>query len=205
MKIKYLIIHHTATSRDRTTFEAVKRYHISKGWGDIGYHFFITADGVLHEGRKQDKVGAHCRASGMNYKSLGIALTGNFQIEHPTEKQLETLKGIVSQLKKIWDIPIENILGHRQVKEAKTVCPGNNLIMFVESLREVVNEPVEATGELLITIKEQRQEIGQLKLKLNRLEDKYNKQISINKELKVALESQVGWFSKQIKKFYKNG
>lgn len=46
-KIKYLIIYHSATARDTTTFDAIKIYHTLKGLGDIGYHFFITASGKV--------------------------------------------------------------------------------------------------------------------------------------------------------------
>ena len=125
---KYLIIHHTATLRDKTTFEAVKNYHISKGWGDIGYHYFITADGTTHDGRKEITVGAHCVASDMNYRSIGICLTGNFEKEKPTEEQLESLLSLVTILKNKYNIPKDNVVGHGSVMGAKTLCPGKNLI-----------------------------------------------------------------------------
>jgi len=96
--IKYLIVHHTATARDTTTFDAVKKYHISKGWGDIGYHYFITADGKIWPGRAENIVGAHASSSDMNFKSLGICLTGNFMDEVPTEAQLSSLKDLVIKL-----------------------------------------------------------------------------------------------------------
>ena len=96
--IKYLIVHHTATARDTTTFAAVKKYHISKGWGDIGYHYFITADGKIWPGRAENIVGAHASSSDMNFKSLGICLTGNFMDEVPTEAQLSSLKDLVIKL-----------------------------------------------------------------------------------------------------------
>ena len=125
--IKYIIIHHTATSRDRTKFSALKN----------SYNWVITADGVLHESRPQNITGAHCRASRMNYKSLGIALTGNFQTEYPTIKQLKTLRGIVGQVRKIYNIPIENVLGHKEVRFAITACPGKHLMTFIENIRQV--------------------------------------------------------------------
>jgi len=67
----------------------------------------------------------------------GIALTGNFQIEHPTEKQLATLRGIVDQLKKIYKIPTENILGHKEVSGAQTACPGTHLLTFIKTIRKI--------------------------------------------------------------------
>ena len=204
MKQKYLIIHHTATARDTTTFEAVKKNHISKGWGNIGYHFFIEANGSLFgypQARGQDQVGAHCRADGMNYKSLGIALAGNFETEVPTEKQIETLTNLIVILQKAWDIPNENILSHNEVKGSKTLCPGKNLIPTIESLR---NPAPDEQNELLKTIKELRRENGQLKVKNARLNEKLKKTREVIRVLKVALESKKSWADKLIEIIKKN-
>jgi len=141
MTPKYLIIHHTATSRDKTTFMAVKNHHIRKGWGNIGYHFFISGNGSLYgypEARGQDRIGAHCIADSMNYKSIGIALTGNFEKEYPSEKQLKTLINLIIDLKKVWDIPMSNVLGHKEVKGASTACPGKYLMMFLSMVRRSI-------------------------------------------------------------------
>lgn len=134
-KIKYLIVHHSATARDTTTFEAVKRYHVSLGWGDIGYHFFITPDGKVMPGRPENIVGAQCQADGMNYKSLGICLPGNFMTEVPTVEQLTSLLELLKKLMSKYNIPKENVLGHREVKGASTSCPGDNLQKWVSNFR----------------------------------------------------------------------
>jgi len=133
---KYLIIHHTATARDKTTFEAVRNYHIRKGWGDIAYHYFISGDGRLYRGREENVVGAHCRANGMNFKSLGICLTGNFEQEHPSEAQLKTLEELIEKLRAKYNIPIDNVLGHKEVPGARTVCPGRNFLEWLIAYRE---------------------------------------------------------------------
>ena len=204
MKPEYLIIHHTATSRDTTTFEAVKKYHISKGWGNIGYHFFIEANGSLFgypEARGQDQIGAHCIADGMNYKSLGICLTGNFETEVPTKEQVKTLTNLIVILQKAWDIPNENILSHNEVKGSKTLCPGKNLIPTIESLR---NPAPDEQNELLKTIKELRRENGPLKVKNARLNEKLKKTREVIRVLKVALESKKSWADKLIEIIKKN-
>ncbi len=133
--IKYLIVHHSATARDTTTFEAVKKYHISKGWGDIGYHFFITPEGKVLPGRAENVVGAQCQADSMNFKSLGICLPGNFMNEVPTTQQLASLLNLLQKLMSKYNIPKENVLGHREVNGASTACPGDNLQRWVTSFR----------------------------------------------------------------------
>ena len=55
---QYIFVHHTGgTDKDpfadtsHHTFEGVKNYHLSLGWQDIGYHYFIEKDGTVHTGR----------------------------------------------------------------------------------------------------------------------------------------------------------
>ncbi len=133
--IKYLIVHHSATARDTTTFEAVKKYHVSKGWGDIGYHFFITPDGNVRQGRAENIVGSQCQADGMNFKSLGICLTGNFDTETPTVEQLTALLNLIRTLMTKYNIPKENVIGHGQARGATTACPGKVLREWVDKFR----------------------------------------------------------------------
>ena len=41
-KIDKIIVHCTATPEGRhTTVEDVRRWHLDRGWSDIGYHFLI--------------------------------------------------------------------------------------------------------------------------------------------------------------------
>jgi len=144
-KPEYLIIHHTATARDTTTFEAVKKYHISLGWGNIGYHYFITADGKITPGRAEQTVGAHCKASGMNYKSIGICLAGNFMNETPTVPQLNALSGLITFLSGKYLIKKDNVLGHREVADAKTLCPGDNLLNWVVKYKKEEHTPSQSS------------------------------------------------------------
>jgi len=46
----------------------------------IGYHFVITADGVLHTARGIEEVGAHVQGS--NAKSIGVCMVGTDEFSH---------------------------------------------------------------------------------------------------------------------------
>jgi len=136
MTPKFIIIHHTAVSRKHNPqqFNAIDRYHKSLGWGKIGYHYLIEPDGKLKKGREENEFGAHCRAFNMNYKSIGIALAGNFEIEHPTAEQLHTLKELILKLKKKYVIPNRKIVGHKDaggLNSVPTACPGRYLLPFI--------------------------------------------------------------------------
>jgi LysM repeat protein len=129
-KWKYIIIHHSATDEGSSLY--FDKYHQGKGWDGIGYHFVIgngtkeKEDGqieVTPRWIKQEN-GCHCRANNMNEKSIGICLVGNFNKERVSEKQMASLVYLVNLLRRNYRIPVRNILGHGQVRGAKTECPG---------------------------------------------------------------------------------
>ena len=123
MNVKHIIIHHTATTGETTRFESVRYHHVNtNGWRDIGYHYFIEHNGIIKVGRMETVNGAHCRDDGMNSKSLGIALAGDFTKEKPTDQQIQSLKKLIESIKQRY--PIESVLGHNEVKGANTDCPG---------------------------------------------------------------------------------
>jgi len=136
MTPKYIIIHHTAISRkyNMAQFDAVVRYHKSKGWGNIGYHYFIEPNGAIKKCRLDDQVGVHCIEQSMNFHSLGICLTGNFDVEQPTNQQIFALRDLLQSLCVKFKISQYRIFFHRDLAKYKS-CPGKNLsIVFVRGL-----------------------------------------------------------------------
>lgn len=131
---KYIIVHHTATPLN-STFDFVKQIGIDRGFGDISYNFLITANGDVHKGRPLSSVPAHCKADGMNYKSLGLALTGNFTLVKPTQAQLNSLLDTIDILRAYHNIPASNVLAHCEVNGASTLCPGE-LLKWVKNYRQ---------------------------------------------------------------------
>ena len=128
---QYIIVHHTATPRDKTTFAAVDRYHRKKwnfrsAFGHyIGYHYFIDAHGNIIHGRDNNEAGAHTRQKGMNYKSIGVCLAGNFDKEQPSANQIGQLAELLWQVSTTYNIPPERVLPHREF--AAKSCYGMNL------------------------------------------------------------------------------
>lgn len=131
-KWKYIVIHHTATDIGNAIL--INRTHHDRGfWYGLGYHFLIDngtlgkGDGQIEQSPRWVKQmqGAHCKAGGMNSKSIGIALVGNFNEELPTQKQLDSLAYLIKLLCQYYHIPASHIVGHRDVDGACTDCPGN--------------------------------------------------------------------------------
>jgi N-acetylmuramoyl-L-alanine amidase len=128
-RVNSIVIHHSATiSGCARVFRALHR--AVNGWIDIGYHFVIgngtlSGDGEVEEGRPIWAVGAHSR--GHNKDSIGICLVGNFNLEAPTGKQLESLASLLERLMIDLSLPESCITLHRDVQGCLTECPGKNL------------------------------------------------------------------------------
>ena len=61
-KIDKIILHCTATPEGRdVSVNAIKKWHTDKGWSDIGYHYVVSLDGLVEEGRPVVRQGAHVR------------------------------------------------------------------------------------------------------------------------------------------------
>lgn len=129
-KWKYIIIHHSAT--DEGNAYCFYNSHRKRGWKDIGYHFVIDngtkgkTNGQIETTSRwlKQQNGAHCKANSMNSRGIGVCLVGNYSEERVSDKQLDSLVYLVNTLRKYYKVPISNILGHGQVKGAKTECPG---------------------------------------------------------------------------------
>ena len=113
-----ILIHHTGAEEKDTA--QVKRYHLSRGWRDIGYNFVIERDGKVVDGRSLDISGAHAR--GFNSKAIGVALIGNFENRLPTAQQLASLNVLLLRLVKLYNIPQDEVFGHNE--KSRTLCPG---------------------------------------------------------------------------------
>lgn len=125
--LQVVVIYRTgAEERDA---KQVREYHLSLGWRDLGYHFLIERDGTVVRGRGLDLPGANCTAAGMNRRGIGVALLGNLEEHPPTEAQLGALVRFLRCLSANFDILPENVLGHREVPGAATLCPGKHLDM----------------------------------------------------------------------------
>lgn len=122
-----IIIHHTGSPKDEDiSAEAIHRYHRdSEKWAGIGYHFVIRKSGIIEQGRPLMYIGAHC--PGQNARSIGIHLSGNFQIDEPTKDQIESVAILCAGLcdKYNWEDPYNIIFGHRDFMQ--TACPGYHL------------------------------------------------------------------------------
>jgi hypothetical protein len=124
---KYIILHTAAHGNAQanhdTTAAQIDEWHRARDWRKIGYHYLVRLDGTVEPGRDEDEQGAHCRSMGMNRQSQGICFSGHADFHPWTPGQRDTGLDLVRRLMAKYDIPAENVLGHRETGANKS-CPG---------------------------------------------------------------------------------
>lgn len=135
MKPTRITIHHTATESGPGdgVVEQIRRYHTEeRGWPDIAYHVLIAEDGAVYFGRPFHQVpDSHSDFDFTGH--LFVALLGNFEEDWPSAIQEDELYAVVGLLARAYNIPAENIKGHRDY--AGTLCPGRYLCELLPKLR----------------------------------------------------------------------
>ena len=149
-KPEYIIIHHSLTTDGiGESWSAIKRYHMEvNGWNDIGYHKGIeNVNGqiLVFTGRADITPGAHTKELGMNNKSIGICVVGNYDIIDIEERYLNVLRQLCYAYMVNYNIKTDKILGHREVgmmagydwtKGQYKTCPGSRFCM--DAFRQLV-------------------------------------------------------------------
>lgn len=116
--IIFIAVHHLDALN--ATIEEIHIWHLEKGWSGCGYNEYIRKDGTVYIGRGMH-IGAHTQ--NFNHCSYGIALEGNFNIENPTQEQLNSLVERIKYLKESFPSKVR-VIGHYGLNN--TDCPGKN-------------------------------------------------------------------------------
>ena len=124
--VRYLVIHCSATREDRSyTVQQLRSDHLSRGFIDIGYHYYIRRDGTLTQHRRHDEVGAHCRP--FNRCSIGICYEGGLDAngkpkDTRTLEQRGAIITLLIELKR--KFPNAMIRGHNEMPgSVPKACP----------------------------------------------------------------------------------
>ncbi len=125
MKVKGVIIHCSDSPQGRgDTIEDIHRWHISKNFDGVGYHYVILEDGQIQKGRPDFWDGSHAR--GFNDTHLGVCLIGE---ENFTREQFYALKDVINNLMLEFGIKKNDILGHFEVSTKS--CPNFDVPKWV--------------------------------------------------------------------------
>lgn len=145
--ITRITIHHTASRQSFQTSikdKMLNLQHFSQdssplangttkpAWCDLPYHYYVAADGSIAEGRQIEYVGD----TNTDYDPAGhalIVLEGNFEVEHPTERQRSALENLILWLATTRAVDPDSVKGHSDY--AHTACPGKNLMELLPEIR----------------------------------------------------------------------
>lgn len=126
-KPNYVIIHHTAQNSTQQTINTF----IVKGKSEVSSHYVVGRDGKVvqmvndylranHAG-----VGSWGNNSDLNSSSIGIELDNNGTTDSFTDAQIRSLVTLLDNLKKRYNIPTANFIGHADIAPGRKNDPKN--------------------------------------------------------------------------------
>ncbi|MGF1574196.1 MAG: peptidoglycan recognition family protein [Sumerlaeia bacterium] len=145
---KFATIHHAGVNWKPTDDPVAKLQGLQswgkrdKQWPDVPYHYLISPDGNIYEGRNT----TYEPETNTNYDTSGtinIHLWGNFDNQRATLEQIASTVAITAYVCQRYNISPETIGGHKdRVGPGETSCPGNDLYRYIEngSMQQWVEE-----------------------------------------------------------------
>lgn len=114
----------TDEKQTASRLEQIRQVHTrDRHWGDVGYHYIIDRSGRVWQARSLAYQGAHVSAN--NEHNLGIMVLGNFDIQSPSDAQLNALSGSLRTLMHRYKVPLKRVYTHQELMP--TACPGKRL------------------------------------------------------------------------------
>ncbi len=133
-----IAVHHSASSRS-TTFAQVRRWHLGRGWAEIGYNHVIDGRGLGTPGRTVPQRAA--AVARRNTGTLSVLVVGHNSLTIPkgkpmarvphearrwTQRQVDALLIYLDACFVVWPHLRDQVFGHRDVgaPEHPSECPG---------------------------------------------------------------------------------
>jgi len=150
--IKHIVIHHSVTNPtndSKSDVDYLAEIHRRNGWGGIGYHFAITADGMVwYVG---DIGMGRANVANKNHIVIGVCLVGDFTKGNPTDEQIlsahDLTKFFIEEMPQLTNVKDwENGLkGHKDLQA--TQCPGTYWRGVPDSIYERIKNRLPYTSQ----------------------------------------------------------
>ena len=130
---RYIVVHHSGIKYGNA--KSYDSYHRDRGMKNgLAYHFIIgnglnSGNGTIEIGNRWLKQldGGHVKNNFVNQTGIGICLVGNFQKEHPSQRQLGALYELIDYLRNERLKGKIKVAVHKEIDGSRhTVCPGRN-------------------------------------------------------------------------------
>ena len=141
-KTIYIIVHHFGvdSSYNNLDWQKIAVEHHFKRYPEYHYHYVILTNGQIMKGNPDDVVVWHANNNNVNDTSVAVCLWGNLSKRESTKAQIKSLVALLKKLVRKYKISPENILGHRDVGDEWTECPGHYLYRLLPKIRTEVKE-----------------------------------------------------------------
>lgn len=149
--IKHIVIHHSvtnATNNGKSDVDYIAELHRKRGWDGVGYHFIITADGMVwYVG---DISVQRANVADKNDIVIGVCMVGDFTKGNPTDDQIisahDLAKFFITEMPQLVNVKDwENGLkGHKELQA--TQCPGTNWKGVSDSIYERIKNRIPYTS-----------------------------------------------------------
>ncbi len=118
-QVNRVFIHCSANSNPRWGMQELEILHIQRGFGEIGYHYFLDRAGQVLTGRSLEK---HPVAqAGHNANTIAICVHGGFKnVDDFLPMQLKKLKELCEAINKAYN---SNITFHGHCEVSTKPCP----------------------------------------------------------------------------------
>ncbi len=124
-EVSKVFIHCSASDRpEDDNVQTIKKWHIARGFSDIGYHYYINKKGICFNGRPIEQIPA--AQKGHNTGSIAICLGG---LTGFTTMQFDMLKALCISINEVYAGAV-TFHGHREVNPNKT-CPNFDYIKLL--------------------------------------------------------------------------
>lgn len=139
-----IVIHHAGVNWVEGTDPYTKVRNLQawgkreKGWPDLPYHFLISPDGRIFEGRDP----SYQPQSNTDYEMKGVLnvqLFGNFEEQSVSPEQKQALISLLRYLCDSYSIPSERISTHQREAPGQTTCPGKDLVRCLPEILSGLN------------------------------------------------------------------
>jgi hypothetical protein len=124
-----IVIHHTGGGPGETP-QGIHEYHLSIGYGGVGYHYLIEPTGIVWRGRPLWARGAHAKSQ--NSGRIGIALLGTYSTEAPGYQMCLQARRLIMVLEEMYGRL--KLYPHYSMPNSSTDCPGAALVQKFQAL-----------------------------------------------------------------------
>jgi hypothetical protein len=118
-QITHISVHHSAV--EGATIQSYADYHVNTlGWAHIGYHMVIKGDQIY---QTNDLLTKSYHTSGNNGYTVSVSVSGDLSKRPLSDMERNCLYSVILTYMDLFNIPVENVLGHREYPDNNTSCP----------------------------------------------------------------------------------